>query len=61
MIAYPSDPFVLLSVVNTRLRDFYVSLSDLCEDSGESEREIRDILSGIGYFYSEERNQFLKN
>lgn len=61
MIAYPSDPFVLLSVVNTRLRDFYASLSDLCEDSGESEREIRDILSGIGYFYSEERNQFLKN
>ena len=57
---YPSDPYVLLSVVNTRLRDFYPSLSALCEDSGESEQVMRDKLSDIGYFYSEEKNQFLK-
>ena len=28
----PKDPMMLLSVVNTKLRDFYPSLDALCED-----------------------------
>ena len=28
----PSDPAMLLSVVNTRLRDNYASLDELCDD-----------------------------
>ena len=28
----PKDPVMLLSVVNTKLRDYYTSLDALCED-----------------------------
>ena len=30
----PKDPVMLLSYVNTQLRDFYSSLDALCEDKG---------------------------
>ena len=32
----PSDPVILLGVVNTKLRDFYPTLDALCEDLGEA-------------------------
>ena len=54
----PKNPLVLLSVINTKLRDFYSSLEDLCEDLDESYDEIKDILSSIGYYYDKESNQF---
>lgn len=51
----PNDPAILLSFVNTKLRDFYSNLDDM-----ELERKtIEDKLSLIGYKYSEERNQFI--
>ena len=28
----PKDPVILLSVINTKLRDFYPSLDALCDD-----------------------------
>ena len=28
----PGDPVILLGVVNTKLRDFYSSLDEMCED-----------------------------
>ena len=31
-MALPSDPIMLLSVVNLKLRDFYPSLDALCDD-----------------------------
>ena len=30
----PNDPVMLLSYVNTQLRDYYSSLDALCEDKG---------------------------
>lgn len=51
-------PTVLLSVINTKLRDQYSSLDELCEDLDESKEEIEKILSSIGYYYNEELNQF---
>ncbi|MDE6238432.1 MAG: DUF4250 domain-containing protein, partial [Muribaculaceae bacterium] len=30
----PQDPFILLSYVNTKLRDDYSSLDSMCEDLG---------------------------
>ena len=40
----PGDPVILLSVVNTKLRDFYPSLEALCEDMQADQKEITDKL-----------------
>lgn len=55
----PNDPAMLLSFVNTKLRDFYPSLAALCEDCQESEEEIKDKLLGIDYTYDEALNRFV--
>ncbi len=56
---FPKDPFLLLSFINTMLRDKYPSLSALCEDTGEDEKQISETLKQIGYEYSEQQNRFL--
>ena len=57
MQSLPSNAYVLLSVINTKLRDFYSSLDELCDDLGDKE-EIINILSAINYYYDEKLNQF---
>ena len=52
----PEDPNLLLSYVNLKLRDYYSSLEDLCEDLDTSASETK--LMGIGYHYDRGRNQF---
>jgi hypothetical protein len=54
----PKNPIILLSIVNTKLRDFYSSLDELCQDLDESKDEIIDILANNGYIYDKEINQF---
>lgn len=53
-----ADPFILLSIVNTRLRDFYPTLDALCEDLDESRAEIEQALGKIGYKYNTASNRF---
>ena len=55
----PQDPVMLLSFINLKLRDFYGSLKQLCDDLDVNEQEIRDKLASIDYHYNEERNQFV--
>lgn len=55
----PKDPMILLSVVNTKLRDFYPSLSALCEDADLSEAEVKEKLAMIDYRYDAKKNQFV--
>ena len=55
----PGDPVILLSVVNTKLRDFYPSLEALCEDMQADQKEITDKLKIIDYEYDKDRNQFV--
>lgn len=55
----PSDPVMLLSYVNLKLRDFYGSLSAFCDDLDVGEEEIVRKLASIDYHYDEERNQFV--
>ena len=45
----PNDPMILLSFVNTKLRDFYPSLDKMCDDLGCSKEEIESKLSAIDY------------
>lgn len=52
----PGDPVILLSVVNTKLRDFYPSLEALCEDMQGSQKEITVKLKMIDYEYDKARN-----
>lgn len=56
----PKEPNILLSVINTKLRDMYSSLDDLCDDLDESKDEIVETLSKIGYEYNAKLNQFIK-
>ncbi len=54
----PKDPVMLLSFVNTQLRDYYASLEALC-DAFETDRTVVEgSLSSIGYVYDREQNQF---
>lgn len=52
------DPYILLSLVNMKLRDSYSSLEAYCEDENISEKLIIDRLGAIGYSYVREVNQF---
>jgi hypothetical protein len=52
------DPFILLSWANTKLRDEFHSLEDLCYDYDLSYEDISFKLQDIGYSYCEANNQF---
>lgn len=54
----PSDPMMLLSVVNTKLRDCYESLDALCSDMEIDKDEIINRLAGAGFEYNKEQNKF---
>lgn len=54
----PKDPFILLSYINTQLRDYYNTLDELCDKLNIEEEELRSKLSMIHYEYIPELNQF---
>lgn len=55
----PKDPVMLLSVINTKLRDFYPSLEVLCKEMDVSKDELQNRLGAIDYEYDESLNQFV--
>ena len=55
----PQDPMILLSYVNTKLRDEYADLDELCDDLDADKEELIRKLEGVNYVYSPERNQFI--
>ena len=55
----PSDPIMLLSFINLKLRDYYSSLETLCEDMDVSGAEIKEKLAAENYHYDAEKNQFV--
>ena len=57
-MSLPKDPFMLLSVINMKLRDYYSSLDSLCEDMGESKEEIEKPLNNAGFEYDKTTNSF---
>ena len=54
----PKDPVILLSYINTQLRDRYPSLSALAEAYETTPEEISAKLNAIDYHYDEKTNQF---
>lgn len=55
----PKDPVMLLSYVNTQLRDHFSSLDELCASLDLEKEGLLAKLSSIGYTYDGERNQFV--
>ena len=54
----PTDPVILLSLLNTKLRDEFSSLDELCSALSVEKEEILEKLSAIGYSYDKESNSF---
>ena len=54
----PKDPVMLMSVLNTKLRDRYDSLEALCDDLELNRDELTGRLQEAGIDYDPERNQF---
>lgn len=59
MANIPSDPMMLLSYINTKLRDDYSSLQLLCDDLELNVEDITSKLSSIDYSYNQELNRFV--
>lgn len=55
----PRDPVILLSYVNTKLRDRDASLAAFCEEEDADEAALCATLAELGYEYSAARNQFV--
>lgn len=53
------EPNILLSIINTKLRDFYSSIEELCDDLAYNLDEINELLNSINYFYNKEINQYI--
>ncbi|MDO5549743.1 MAG: DUF4250 domain-containing protein [Lachnospiraceae bacterium] len=54
----PKDSVMLLSYINTQLRDHYSSLNQLCDSLDLDKEEIVSRLAAIQYEYDEKINQF---
>ncbi|RKI40638.1 DUF4250 domain-containing protein [bacterium D16-51] len=54
----PNDPVMLLSYINTQLRDFYPSLEELCKNLNLDPQNLKNKMSSIDYHYDEKQNQF---
>ena len=55
----PQDPMILLSYVNTKLRDDYPSLDALCGGLDVDKEELLRKLEAVNYTYNEEQNRFV--
>ena len=55
----PKDPIILLSYINTKLRDYYPSLEELCLSMTVEQTQLEHILSAAGYHYDRSQNRFI--
>ena len=55
----PNNPMILLSVVNTHLRDEFSDLDELCIFFRQDRSELEEKLSSIGYVYDPALNRFV--
>ncbi len=54
----PKDPHILLSFINTKLRDHYPNLEELCADYEIDATQLKEVIASIDYIYIREKNRF---
>ena len=57
-MSLPSDPMILFSVVNTKLRDEYPSLEALCNDMQVDRQQLEARLAQAGFEYNPAQHKF---
>lgn len=55
---FPKDPFMLMSVINSKLRDFYPDLDSLCKENDLDKNTLLKDLNNAGFEYNKEYNKF---
>ncbi len=55
----PNDPIILLSYINTQLRDNFSSFDELCKSLCVNSDEIKEKLSSVNYEYDSTLNKFV--
>lgn len=55
----PKDPIILLSYVNTQLRNNFENLDELCKSLDIDLDWLNKTLNQIDYFYDNIQNQFI--
>lgn len=55
----PNDPMILLSYINTQLRDFYPSLEELCHALDIDKGQLCEKMAALDYHYDKAANRFL--
>ena len=58
-MAIPNDPVMLLSYINTSLRDSYSTLDELCASLSLDKTALIEKLKAIDYEYDPKQNRFL--
>lgn len=53
------DPYILLSIVNMKLRDSFDSFEGMCEEYELEANVLKKRLKTIGYNYNPGNNQFI--
>ena len=57
-MSLPKDPFILLSYVNTQLRDNYPDLDEFCAAQDVDREELEVLLASVGFTYDPFANRF---
>jgi len=57
-MSLPKDPIILLSYVNTQLRNRYSTLNDFIKSENVNMTDLINKLNSINYFYDKKINQF---
>jgi len=55
----PKDPIILLSFINTKLRDEFESLEELCASLDVNAQTLSETLAALDYHYDPAQNRFV--
>ena len=59
MANIPKDPVMLLSYLNTQLRDFYPDMDELCWALDLDRKTVDEAMASIDYAYDSAKNQYV--
>ena len=59
MANIPKDPVMLLSYLNTQLRDFYPDMDELCRALDLDRKTEDEAMASIDYAYDSAKNQYV--